>query len=310
MPVVIHRDLPAGKILKSEGVFVIDDRRAKTQDIRPLRLGILNLMPTKITTETQLLRLISNTPLQVEIQLIRPVSHESKNTSREHLEKFYRNFDEIRNQSFDAFIITGAPVERLNFEDVDYWEELGEVFDFVRKNSYSTLFICWAVQAALYYYYGIEKKDYPEKLCGVFPTKTLQSTLLTKGFDDEFYLPHSRYTFSDVKQIQQAKDLEILCASEVTGPSVFQSKDERFLFLTGHGEYDPDTLKKEYERDLIKGLEPKIPSNYFEKDNPKGPIINRWMAHSNLLFSNWLNYLVYQKTPYDLRQLTEKKISN
>lgn len=308
MPVIIHKDLPASQILKSENVFVMDELRAKTQDIRPLNIGILNLMPTKIQTETQLLRLISNSPLQIEIDLIRPISHESKNTSLDHLEKFYTDFSKIKDKRYDGFIVTGAPVEKLDFEDVDYWPELTELFEFIKTNVFSTMFICWGAQAALNYYFGIEKHDLDDKLFGVFKTKTLKDSSLTRGFDDYFYIPHSRHTYMTDEDIKSIGQLEVLAGSEETGASIFASKDYRFIFLTGHGEYDNTTLDDEYKRDIKAGLDINIPYNYYKNDDPKAEIVNLWKGHYNLLFSNWINHCIYQPTPYHLEDLEKKEL--
>lgn len=308
MPVIIHKDLPASEILKSENVFVMDEDRASSQDIRPLRLGILNLMPTKVATETQLLRLISNSPLQIEIDLVRPISHQSKNTPEAHLEKFYTDFYQIKDKRYDGFIVTGAPVEKLDFQDVDYWDELTDLFDFLKTNVFSTVFICWGAQAALYYYYGIGKHDFDHKLFGVFETKTYLDSSLTKGFDDYFYIPHSRHTYVKAKDIEGIDSIEILAGSEETGPSIFATEDKRFIFLTGHGEYDKDTLDAEYKRDLKLGLDIKIPDNYYINDDPAKGIEVRWRGHYNLLFANWINHCVYQPTPYYLEDLEEKII--
>lgn len=308
MPVIIPKELPANEILKSEEVFVIHEERAITQDIRPLQCGVLNLMPLKIETETQLLRLISNTPLQVEIDFIRPRSHESKNTSREHLEKFYIDFEDMKEKKYDCFIITGAPVENIEFTDVNYWEELTGFFEFIKTNVFSTMFICWAVQAALKYYYDIEKFSYEKKLSGVYETQLYREKKLTKGLSDYFYIPHSRYTYIREEDLKKISDIEILSGSTETGPSIFQTKDSRMIFLTGHGEYDTETLDAEYQRDLKKGLDIHMPVNYYIDDDPEKGIKNLWKSHYNLLFFNWLNHCVYQLTPYNLEELKEKEI--
>lgn len=308
MPIIIPKSLPANKILQEEEVFVIHEERAVTQDIRPLKCGILNLMPLKIETETQLLRLISNTPLQVEIDFIRPMSHKSKNTSQDHLEKFYIDFDEMKEKRYDCFIVTGAPVEHFEFEEVNYWQELTKFFEFFKTNVFSTMFICWGVQAALKYYYNIEKYVYSEKLFGVYETNLLKERMLTKGISDIFHIPHSRYTYTKEEDLKKISDLEILAGSEETGPSIFQTKDSRMIFLTGHGEYDTKTLDGEYWRDLKKGLDIQKPVNYYKDNDPSKGIINLWKSHYNLLFFNWLNHYVYQLTPYDLEELEEKII--
>lgn len=308
MPIIIPNDLPAADILRNEQIFVMDEERAKTQDIRPLELAIINLMPTKIETETQLLRRISNTALQVRVDLIRTMSYESKNTSKEHLEKFYITLDEIKNKKYDAMIITGAPVELIEFEEVEYWNELKEILEFARKNVYSTLFICWASQAALYYYYGVEKKEFDEKLFGIFEVDLKEKTVLTNGFDETFFAPHSRYTFSSIEDIKKIKDIKILASSEKVGMHMASTQDNRFIFVSGHGEYDTDTLDKEYKRDIGKGKNTKIPENYYKDNNPENEISVMWKAHSNLFFSNWLNYCVYQETPFIIEKIEEKTI--
>lgn len=308
MPIIVPNDLPASEILKKEEIFVMDENRAKTQDIRPLKLAIINLMPTKIQTETQLLRMISNTALQVEIDLIKTKTYESKNTSEKHLEKFYVTMDEIKNKKYDAMIITGAPVEHLPFEKVDYWFELEKMMEFARTNVYSTMFICWASQAALHYYYGIDKRKLDKKLFGVFEVELKEKTLLTSGFDESFYVPHSRHTTIDKKEVEKIDDIQILAESDEVGIHLASTKDKRFIFVTGHGEYDTNTLEDEYLRDKNKGLDIEIPKNYYKNDNPNDKIKVKWKAHSNLLFSNWLNLCVYQDTEYDLDNLIPKEI--
>jgi homoserine O-succinyltransferase len=280
------------------------ESRAIHQDIRPLRIVILNLMPIKITTETQLLRLLGNSPLQVEIDLIHPETHTSKNTSQEHLTKFYKTFNEIKHQKYDGMIITGAPIEHLEYEEVNYWEELQQIFDWKVKNVTSTLHICWGAQAALYHHYGIPKYSLEEKMFGVFPhTFSKKNTKLLRGFDDYFYAPHSRHTEIRREDIERIQELEILSESEEAGIYIVASKDGRQIFVTGHPEYDPLTLKEEYDRDIRKGLNIAIPKNYFPNNDPTKMPIQTWRAHANLLFSNWLNYYVYQETPYDLNEL-------
>lgn len=301
MPIKVTDKLPATKQLRNENIFVMSETKAMHQDIRPLKIAIVNLMPTKITTETQLLRLLSNTPLQVEPDLIKMKSHESKNTSYEHLESFYKTFDEIKDKKYDGMIITGAPVENYNFEDVDYWEELKEIMAWSTTHVTSTLHICWAAQAGLYYHYGIPKYPLSEKCSGVFKHKVNRKTAkLVRGFDSEFYAPHSRYTEVRAEDIKKIKELEILADSDEAGVYIVFSKGGRRIFVTGHSEYDANTLAEEYNRDLQKGLNPKVPKNYFPDDNPKKPPIVRWKSHASLLFSNWLNYFVYQITPYDI----------
>ena len=308
MPIRIPDNLPAGETLNGENIFVMYEDRAYHQDIRPLKIAIFNIMPTKITTETQLLRLLGNTPLQVEITLLHPASHTSKNTSVEHLATFYKTFDEVRNERFDGLVITGAPVEQMPFEEVNYWRELTEIFEWSKTNVYSTLHICWGAQAGLYYYYGIPKYDLSEKMFGVFPhTKNKQHVKLLRGFDDIFYVPHSRNTEVKREDILKVDDLEILSESEESGVYLVASKDGRNIFATGHSEYDPLTLKTEYDRDIAKGLDINVPHNYFPDDDPTQPPIVRWRGHGNLLFLNWLNYYVYQETPYDLTNIGNVK---
>jgi homoserine O-succinyltransferase len=275
--------------------------RALHQDIRPLKMLILNLMPTKLDTEAQLLRKLSNTPLQVEIELLRTISHDSKNTNPEHLETFYRSYDEIRDNRYDGMIITGAPVERLDFEQVDYWEELCEIMEWTKSNVHSTLHICWGAQAGLYYHYGIQKYDLPKKLSGVFShTAEKPNSPLFRGFNDVFYMPHSRYTEVRAEDILANDKLELLSTSPEAGVFAVKSENNRRFFITGHPEYDADTLAKEYFRDVKKGLNPDIPTNYFEDDDPEKKPVIIWRSHAQLLYNNWLNYYVYQTTPYDL----------
>lgn len=304
MPIKIPDNLPAAEILNSENIFVMGEDRAFHQDIRPLRIAILNLMPTKIVTETQLLRLLGNSPLQVEIVLLHPKTHTSKNTPEEHLVTFYNTFDEVKDQKFDGLVITGAPVEQLEFEEVTYWEELKQIMDWSVHNVFSTFHICWGAQAGLYYHFGIPKYPLKEKMFGVFPhTLNRKYVKLFRGFDDIFYVPHSRHTEVRREDIEKVPELEILSESEESGVYIVAAKDGRQIFVTGHSEYDPLTLKAEYDRDVAKGLDIKIPSNYFPDDDPaKAPLV-RWRGHANLLFSNWLNYYVYQETPYDLGEI-------
>lgn len=307
MPIIVPKGLPAYKTLKDENVFVMTEARAKTQDIRPLSIAIVNLMPTKEVTETQLIRLLANTPLQVDLHLLTMDSHESKNTDLEHLENFYQTYDEIRNHRFDGMIITGAPVEFLPYEQVDYWHELSEIMEYTKDNVFSTLHICWGAQAALYHHYGIGKQVLPEKLFGVYPHKVRDKrSELTRGFDEVFYAPHSRHTQVLREDIQSCPDLKILADSDIAGPHIVATKNKRMIFVQGHEEYDRDTLRLEYERDLRKGLPVKVPVNYFENDDPSKKIIVRWSGHANLFFANWLNY-VYQETPYDLQELDHMK---
>lgn len=304
MPIRIPDNLPAAETLNSENIFVMSEDRAYHQDIRPLKIAILNIMPTKITTETQLLRLLGNTPIQVEIVLLHPASHMSKNTPEEHLETFYKTFDEVRGEHFDGLIITGAPVEQMPFEEVNYWEELTQIMEWSKKNVYSTLHICWGAQAGLYYHYGVPKHELPNKMFGVFEhTKIREHVKLLRGFDDVFYVPHSRHTEVRHQDIAKIDKLEILAESKEAGVYLVASKDGRHIFATGHSEYDPYTLKLEYERDVEKGLDIAVPKNYFSGDDPQNEPIVRWRGHGNLLFLNWLNYYVYQETPYDLTNI-------
>lgn len=296
--------MPAVETLREENIFVIDEQRASSQDIRPLRIGILNLMPLKIMTETDLLRLISNTPLQVELDLIDTSSHVSRNTPREHIEEFYKTFDDIKNRNYDGFIITGAPVEKVKFEEVDYWTELQEIFDWARTHVTSTLYICWAAFAGLYHHYGIDKIVLDKKISGVFPHRITDSkNPIFRGFDDEFFVPHSRFSAVAKEEIEKVPGLKILSESPESGVYMVMARNGREFFITGHSEYSPGTLDFEYHRDLEKGMNPEIPAHYYRNDDPQqGPVV-RWRSHANLLFSNWLNYFVYQETPYDIRQI-------
>lgn len=304
MPIRVPDKLPATKQLRAENIFVMSERKAMHQDIRPLKIAIVNLMPTKITTETQLLRLLANSPLQVEFDFISMSSHESKNTPPDHLKTFYKSFAQIKNSKYDGMIITGAPVENLDFAEVDYWNELQEIMEWSKTNVTSTLHICWAAQAGLFYHYGIPKHSLKEKCTGIFLHKVNRSTAkLVRGFDNNFYAPHSRYTEVRAKDIKKHKELEILAESEEAGVYIVFTKGGRRIFVTGHSEYDAYTLADEYNRDLQKGLEPIIPKHYFPDDNPKKTPIVRWRSHASLLFSNWLNYFVYQITPYDIKSI-------
>jgi homoserine O-succinyltransferase len=306
MPVIIPSTLPARSILESENIFVMGDVRARSQDIRPLQLAILNLMPTKIATETQLLRLLGNSALQVEITLLHMTSHEAINTSAEHLIAHYHSLAQVGHKKYDGLIITGAPVEHLEFEQVDYWPELQEILAWSDTNVYSTLFICWGAQAGLYYYYGVPKYPLPEKMFGIFPHQVMvRGEKLLRGFDDIFYAPHSRHTEVRWEDIEKVPDLVILSASDEAGIYIVASRDRRHFFVTGHSEYDPLTLKSEYERDIQKGLPIRPPRNYFPYDDPSQPPHVQWRGHAHLLFSNWLNYYVYQITPYDIHQIPE-----
>lgn len=304
MPIKIPNSLPAAKTLAEENIFVMTETRALTQDIRPLKILILNLMPTKISTETQLARLLGNTPLQVEVELIRTVSHESKNTSQEHLLSFYKTFNDIKDQRFDGMIITGAPVEHLEFEDVEYWDELCGIFEWSKSHIHSTFHICWGAQAGLYYHFGIKKRPLEKKLFGVFPhTVSYKNPILFRGFDDIFYAPHSRSSTVDIRDVEAVPELKILSTSPEAGVYACMTAEGRQIFITGHSEYEADTLAKEYFRDKEKGIDIDVPKNYFPGDDPKNPPNVMWRAHANLLFSNWLNYFVYQTTPYDVTKI-------
>lgn len=304
MPVRVPVSLPAVEALREENIFVIDEQRASSQDIRPLRIAILNLMPLKIMTETDLLRLISNTPLQVELDFIDTDSHVSKNTPREHIETFYKTFDEVRHNNYDGLIITGAPVEKVDFESVDYWDELTQIFDWAKKHVTSTLYICWAALAGLYHHYGIPKYVLDRKISGVFKHR-IDDELnpIFRGFDDVFYVPHSRFSEVIREDIEKVKELKIIAESDESGIYMVMARGGREFFITGHSEYSPYTLDFEYRRDLEKGMNPSIPANYYLDDNPANPPIVRWRSHANLLFTNWLNYFVYQETPYDIRDI-------
>lgn len=305
MPIKIPNDLPAVKTLQEENIFVMTHTRASTQDIRPLRIVLLNLMPKKIETETQLSRLLGNTPLQIELELVRMKSHEAANTPQHHLLSFYKTFDDIRDERFDGMVITGAPVEQMPFEDVDYWPELCQIMAWSKTNVHSTLHICWGAQAGLYYHYGIDKQQLPKKLFGVFPHRVeYKRSILFRGFDDEFMVPHSRHTTVRRENIEKVDDLRILASSEEAGVYAVFTNMGRQIFITGHSEYDADTLKNEYLRDIAAGKPIEIPKNYFPDDDPTRQPLVRWRSSANLLFSNWLNYFVYQTTPYDLRSLT------
>jgi len=306
LPIKIPDNLPTMEILTRENIFVMGEERAVHQDIRPLELVILNLMPTKIVTETQLLRLLGNTPLQVNITLLHPKTHQSKNTPAEHLLTFYKTFDCIKHCKYDGMIITGAPVEQMEFEEVDFWPELQEIMDWAERNVFCTLFICWGAQAGLYHYYGIPKYPLEQKMFGVFRHYVNKRYVkLLRGFDDEFFAPHSRPTEVRREDIEKVPQLEILSESPEAGVYIVISKDERKIFVTGHSEYDPLTLQEEYLRDLQKGLSIKPPENYYPQDDPSQAPVVRWRSHANLLFANFLNYYVYQETPYDLAELDE-----
>lgn len=304
MPIKIPTGLPAKEMLASENIFVMDELRAASQDIRPLKLAVLNLMPTKITTETQIIRLLSNTPLQIDLTLLRTSTHKATNTSAEHMEMFYRTFDDIRNDRFDGLIITGAPVENLDFTDVDYWDELCEIMTWSKVNVYSTLHICWAAQAALWYHYGIKKYPLEKKMFGVFTHKNLQPNHpLLRGFDEEFVAPHSRHTEVRREDVEKCNKLDILAESDEAGLYIIASKKRRLFYVTGHSEYDSDTLASEYFRDVNLGKPIELPRHYFPNDDSSLPPKNTWRGHAHLLFSNWLNYFVYQNTPFDLTKI-------
>lgn len=304
MPIKIPNELPATKTLTEENIFVMTETRAMTQDIRPLQIAIVNLMPTKIDTETQLLRLLGNTSLQVETQLITMASHESKNISREHLQSFYKTFDDIRHQNFDGMIITGAPVEQLPFEEVEYWKELCEIMEWSKKHVHSTFHICWGAQAGLYYHFGIQKRPLEKKLFGVFPHHAeREHYILLRGFDDVFMVPHSRHTTIDRAEVERHPELKIMASSEEAGIYAMATENGKQVFITGHSEYDPLTLEREYLRDKNAGLPIEVPKNYYpDDDDTRAPLVT-WRSHANLLYANWLNYLVYQTTPYDLEKL-------
>ena len=300
MPVCIPDALPAAKTLASENIFVMTRERSAHQDIRPLHIAVLNLMPTKEATETQLLRLIGNTPLQVRVTLLRTATYESQHTPQAHLATFYRTFEEARGERFDGLIITGAPVEQMEFSEVGYWRELERVMAWAEGNVFSTLFICWAAQAGLHHFYGVRKRALKEKMFGVFPHRVLdRSWKLARGFDDVFYIPVSRHTAVDEEAVYASNRLRVVAASEESGVGLIVSADERFVFATGHSEYDAGTLAAEYFRDVRKGLPIAVPRHYFPDDDPSRLPIVRWRSHANLLFQNWLNYYVYQETPYD-----------
>ena len=306
MPIKIPNELPATRVLEDENIFVMTETRAITQDIRPLRILLLNLMPTKIDTETQLSRLLSNTPLQVELYLMHTATHKSQNVSEEHLTSFYRTFSEYKDEYFDGMVITGAPVEKLEFEDVDYWEELCEIMEWSKSHVHSTFHICWGAQAGLYYHYGVRKHMLDKKMFGVFPHKAdYVRSILLRGFDDVFPVPHSRHTTVLREDIEKVPELNILASSEEAGVYAISSKNGRQIFITGHSEYDRGTLEREYLRDKNAGLPIGVPKNYYPNDDDtKEPMVS-WRSHANLLYSNWLNYFVYQTTPYDIKKVSE-----
>ncbi len=306
MPIIVPKDIPATKILQDENIFVMNEKRALKQDIRPLEIAILNLMPTKIVTETQFMRLLSNSPLQINITLLSTESYVGKNTPIEHLQKFYKPFSAVKNKKFDGMIITGAPVEDIEFTDVKYWDELKEIFEYAKTNVTSTIFICWGAQAGLYYYYGIEKHKLDKKLFGIYKHKKLvKYDRLLKGTDDRFYMPHSRHTTVYEQDIKNCKDLVLLASSKEAGAGIIRSKDNKFIFITGHAEYDRDTLEKEYKRDLERGLPIDPPENYYV-NGKSGEIKMCWASTANLIYMNWLNHYVYQLTPYEIDEINKK----
>ena len=307
MPLIIPNELPAAEALQSENIFTMDRGRAVTQDIRPLKIVIVNLMPTKIATETQLARVLSNSPLQVEMTLVTMDSHESTHISQEHMDSFYKTIDEIKDDYFDGMILTGAPVEQMPYEQVDYWKELCEILEFAKTHVYSSMFICWGAQASLYYHYGIDKHLLDKKVFGVFEHKVVRPhNPLMRGFDEVFYAPHSRHTEVLREDIEKHPELRILADSPEVGPHIISTENGRQIFVLGHQEYDKGTLAGEYFRDVDKGLKIDVPENYFRNDDPEEDILFRWRSHASLLFSNWLNYYVYQDTPYDLGELRNK----
>lgn len=304
MPIRIPNLLPATQVLLDENIFVMTETRAMTQDIRPLKIVMLNLMPQKIITETQIARLIGNTPLQVELELLQTATHKSKHTSEKHMLSFYKTFEDIKDRKFDGLIITGAPVEHMEFEEVEYWDELCEIMDWSKKNVHSTLHICWGAQAGLYHHYGIRKRPLDKKMFGVFPhTVETQDNTLMRGFDDVFYAPHSRHTTIDREEIEEVDALTIIASSEEAGVYAVESAKHRQIYITGHSEYDADTLEREYLRDKNAGLPIEVPKNYYPDDDDTKPPRVTWRGHANLLFSNWLNYYVYQTTPYEITKI-------
>ncbi|MCR5482056.1 MAG: homoserine O-succinyltransferase [Clostridia bacterium] len=307
MPLIIPNQLPAAEALLNENIFTMNRERAVTQDIRPLEILVVNLMPTKIATETQLARVLANTPLQVKLTLVCMDSHESKNTSQEHLKTFYSTYEEIKNKKFDGMILTGAPIETLDFEEVDYWKEICDIFEYSKTNVHSSMHICWGAQAALYYHYGIRKYLTDGKVFGVFEQKVVRThNPLMRGFDEYFYAPHSRHTMIRKEEVLQHPELRILAESDEVGPHIMATDNGRQIFILGHQEYDKDTLANEYFRDVNKGLNIEVPKNYFRNDDPQSDIMFRWRGHASLLFSNWLNYYVYQATPYDVDAIGRK----
>ena len=308
MPIRIPNDLPAAAALQQENIFVMPQDRAISQDIRPLEIVLLNLMPTKIATETQLSRLLGNTPLQVNLTLMHTTSHRPKNISQEHMLSFYKSFDELKDRKFDGMVITGAPVELMEFEDVNYWDELCQIMEWSKTHVHSTFHICWGAQAGLYYHYGIQKQKLSEKLFGVFRhTRDYKRAILLRGFDDEFWAPHSRHTTISREDVEAVPELKIIASSKEAGVYAIMNKGGRHIFVTGHSEYDPLTLEAEYLRDKNQGLPIRVPENYYPNDDDTQEPIVRWRGHANLLFSNWLNYFVYQTTPYDIMHVGENE---
>jgi homoserine O-succinyltransferase len=307
MPVIIPGNLPAYKTMGDENIFVMNKERAETQDIRPLEIALVNLMPTKIETETQFVRLLSNTPIQINVEFIHTKSYESKNVSESHMERFYKNIDQVQDKKYDAMIITGAPVELMKFEDVDYWEEMKKILDFSSKNVTSAMYICWGAQAALHYFYGLVKKELPAKMFGVFEHEKKHDTcMLLNGFDDIFYVPHSRHTEVSAEDIKSVKELIVLAESNEAGVHIASTDDYSRIFVMGHSEYDPLTLKKEYDRDVSLGKDINIPKNYYPGDDPEKAPYVKWRGHANLLFKNWIN-IIYQQTPYDLNEIGKNR---
>lgn len=303
MPVIIPASLPANKTMRDENVFVMDKERAETQDIRPLEIALVNLMPTKIQTETQFVRLLSNTPIQINVEFIHTMSYESKNISESHMKNFYKSIKDVKHKKFDGMIITGAPVELMEFEEVDYWKEMKEILDFSKKNVTSTMYICWAAQAAMHHFYGLNKKELTSKMFGVFEHEKAHDTcMLLNGFDDIFYVPHSRHTEIAAQDIKSVKEIIVLAESNDAGVHIAATNDYSKIFVMGHSEYDPETLKNEYDRDISLGKSINVPKNYYPHDNPTEPPFVKWRGHANLLFKNWIN-VIYQETPYDINKI-------
>lgn len=306
MPLNLQKNLPAIELLKKEHIFVMDSLRASEQDIRPLRMIVLNLMPIKITTETDLIRLLSNSPLQIELQFMKIKGHTHKNTSSAHLEEFYVNFEDVSNTFYDGMIVTGAPVEQLPYEEVNYWGEVTQIFNWAQTHVTSTFYICWAAQAALYHLYGVPKYDLPQKMFGVFKHKVIDTSLpIFRGFDDEFFVPHSRHTEIRKEDILKVPELKLISESKESGVYMVMSRGGREFYITGHSEYSPNTLDDEYKRDLSKGMDIQLPANYYLNDDPSNSPLVRWRGHANLLFTNWLNYYIYQETPYKIEDIKD-----